>query len=106
MNHNKLTPSYRQGRFDCLALMFLTSLTTCELRSENRYLTQLLFIIFLPIFLVLRNIACISVTAGIVSRGDWLGNPANIKVENNGAVGYVGSSLTLHNPLFSLSYKL
>ena len=86
--------------------MFLTSLTTCELRSENRYLTQLLFIIFLPIFLVLRNIACISVTAGIVSRGDWLGNPANIKVENNGAVGYVGSSLTLHNPLFSLSYKL
>ena len=27
-------------------------------------------------------------------------NPANIKVENNGAVGYVGSSLTVHNPLF------
>ena len=27
------------------------------------------------------------------SRGDWLGKPANIKVENNGAVGYVGSSL-------------
>ena len=27
------------------------------------------------------------------SRGDWLGNPANIKVENHGAVGYVGSSL-------------
>ena len=24
----------------------------------------------------------------------------NIKVENNGAVGYVGSSLTVHNPLF------
>ena len=38
----------------------------------------------------------------IVSRGDWLGNPANIKVENNGAVGYVGSSLTVHNPLFSV----
>ena len=36
----------------------------------------------------------------IVNRGDWLGNPANIKVENNGAVGYVGSSLTVHNPLF------
>ena len=36
------------------------------------------------------------------SRGDWLGNPANIKVENNGAVGYVGSSLTVHNPLFSV----
>ena len=42
----------------------------------------------------------------IVSRGDWLGNPPNIKVENNGAVGYVGSSLTVHNPLFSLYYKL
>ena len=38
----------------------------------------------------------------IVSRGDWLGNPANTKVENNGAVGYVGSSLTVHNPLFSV----
>ena len=36
----------------------------------------------------------------IVSRGDWFGNPAKIKVENNGAVGYVGSSLTVHNPLF------
>ena len=36
----------------------------------------------------------------IVSRGDWLGKPANIKVENNGAVGYVGSSLTVYNPLF------
>ena len=39
------------------------------------------------------------------SRGDWLGNPTNIKVENNGAVGCVGSSLTMHNPLFSV-YKL
>ena len=38
----------------------------------------------------------------IVCRGDWLGNPAKIKDENNGAVGYVGSSLTVHNPLFSI----
>ena len=38
----------------------------------------------------------------IVSSGDWLGKPANIKVENNGAVGYVGGSLTVHNPLFSV----
>ena len=38
----------------------------------------------------------------IVSRGDWLGNPAKITVENNGAVDYVGSSLTVHNPLFSV----
>ena len=36
----------------------------------------------------------------IVSRGDWLGKPTNIKFENNGAVVYVGSSLTLHNLLF------
>ena len=26
--------------------------------------------------------------------------PANFKVENNGAVVYVESSLTVHNPLF------
>ena len=38
----------------------------------------------------------------IVCREDWLRNPTNIKVENNGAVGYVGSSLTMHNPLFSV----
>ena len=38
----------------------------------------------------------------IVSRGDWLGKPANVKFENNGAVVYVGSSLTLHN-LFLLT---
>ena len=37
----------------------------------------------------------------IVSRGEWLGNPTKIKDENDGAVGYVGSSLTIHNPLFS-----
>ena len=36
----------------------------------------------------------------IVSRGDWLGKPANIKVELYVAVVYVGSSLTVHNPLF------
>ena len=29
----------------------------------------------------------------IVCRANWLGNPANIKVENNGAVGYVGSTI-------------
>ena len=40
-----------------------------------------------------------------VSRGDWLGKPANIKIENNGAVVYVGSSLTVHNPLLFV-YKL
>ena len=33
----------------------------------------------------------------IVKREDWLGKPANMKVEKNGAVVYVGSSLTVHN---------
>ena len=42
----------------------------------------------------------------IVCRGDWLGTLANIKVENNGAVVYVGSSLTVHNPLFFVPHKL
>ena len=41
----------------------------------------------------------------IVSRGDWLGKPANIEVDNNGAVVYIGSSLTMHDPLFFI-YKL
>ena len=38
----------------------------------------------------------------IISKGDWLGNRANTKDENNGAVVYVGSFLTVHNPLFSV----
>ena len=36
----------------------------------------------------------------VVSRGDLLEKPANIKIENNGAVVYAGSSLTVHNLLF------
>ena len=41
-----------------------------------------------------------SIRLAIVSGGDWLGNPENIKVGNNGAAGYVGRSLTVHSPLF------
>ena len=37
----------------------------------------------------------------MVTRGDWLWKAANINYRNNGAVVYVGSSLKLHNPLFS-----
>ena len=44
--------------------------------------------------------AALSLSYTIVSRGDWLGKPANITVENNGAVVYVWSSLTVHNPWF------
>ena len=36
----------------------------------------------------------------VVSRRDLLEKPANIKIENNGAVVYAGSSLTVHNLLF------
>ena len=39
----------------------------------------------------------------IVSKGNWLGKPANNKFENNGAVVYVGSYLTEHNPSFFCS---
>ena len=43
----------------------------------------------------------------IVSRGDRLGNQANIKVENTyGAVGDVGISLTVGNPLVFCSQIL
>ena len=41
----------------------------------------------------------------IVSKGDWLGKLANIEVDNNGAVVCIGSSLTMHDPLFFI-YKL
>ena len=37
----------------------------------------------------------------MVTRGDWLRKAANINYKNNGAVVYVGSSLKVHNPLFS-----
>jgi len=43
---------------------------------------------------------CSQVDSAIVRRGDWLGKPENIKVENSGAVVYVGSFLTVNNPLF------
>ena len=36
----------------------------------------------------------------MIVAGDWLGKATNIKIETNGAVGYIGSSLTVHNPLF------
>ena len=35
----------------------------------------------------------------IVSKRDWLGKPVIVKVENNGAVGYVKSSQAVYNPL-------
>ena len=37
-----------------------------------------------------------------VIRGDWLRKTTNIKYKNNCAAVYVGSSQTVHNPLFSV----
>ena len=36
----------------------------------------------------------------IVSQGDWLWKPANIKGENNGSVVYFQSFLTVNNPIW------
>ena len=51
------------------------------------------------------GIFCCPMYSIIVSTGDWLEKPANIKVQNNYAVVYVGSSLAVHNHLFFV-YKL
>ena len=52
-----------------------------------------------PIFVdVTRSL--IKVKPYLVKKTGQELNPANIKVEINSAVGYVGSSLTVHNPLF------
>ena len=56
--------------------------------------------IFSVIVLILIRFWSFSTVHTIVSGGDWLRKPANIKVENNGSVVYVGRSLTVHNPLF------
>ena len=43
---------------------------------------------------------------GIVIRGDWLWKAANINDKNNSAAVYVGSTLKVHNPLFSVGKLL
>ena len=42
----------------------------------------------------------------IVIRGDWLWKAGNINDKNNSAAVYVGSTLKVHNPLFSVSKLL
>ena len=42
------------------------------------------------------------VILNIVIRGDWLWKAANINDKNNSAAVYVGSTLKVHNPLFSV----
>ena len=56
--------------------------------------------LFIYVYFICTPLRFIVIILIIVSGGDWLWKPANVKVENNGAVGYVGSSLTVHNPLY------
>ena len=42
----------------------------------------------------------------IVIRGDWLWKAANINDKNNSAAVYVGSTVKVHNPLFSVGKLL
>ena len=44
--------------------------------------------------------------AAIVIRGDWLCKAANINDKTNNAAVYVGSTLKVHNPLFSVGKLL
>ena len=45
-------------------------------------------------------------TENIVIRGDWLWKAANINDKNNSAAVYVGSTLKVYNPLFSVGKLL
>ena len=51
---------------------------------------------------ILRNKVTVDRIDMTVIRGDWLRKTTNIKYKNNCAAVYVGSSLTVHNPLFSV----
>ena len=44
--------------------------------------------------------------SNIVIRGDWLWKAANINDKNNSAAVYVGSTVKVHNPLFSVGKLL
>ena len=79
-------------------LTCLEVLQACEKQnSENGIAYSLHFAL---LYQYARQKVWRSFSVLIVSRGNWWGKPANIKAENNGAVVYVGSSLTMHNPLF------
>ena len=46
------------------------------------------------------------IITNIVIRGDWLWKAANINDKNNSAAVYVGSTLKVYNPLFSVGKLL
>ena len=55
-----------------------------------------LYVVTFVVFLVLS----------IVIRGDWLWEAANINDKNNSAAVYVGRTVKVHNPLFSVGKLL
>ena len=59
--------------------------------------------IFSVILLILIRLWPFSTVHTIVSRGDWIYKLANIKVENNGSVLYVGSRLQNSPYIFAYS---
>ena len=55
---------------------------------------------------VCQNTVFMKLDITIVIRGDWLWKAANINDKNNSAAVYVGSTLKVHNPLFSVGKLL
>ena len=55
---------------------------------------------------VCQNTVFMKLDITIVIRGDWLWKAANISDKNNSAAVYVGSTLKVHNPLFSVGKLL
>ena len=108
-----------EKKFFCIDPQHCRLVTWSQSKIESagyifRSLVYFFQFLFLSLFKFLQNVICRTVfpkfaciliyvkkftNQTIVSRGDWLGNPANPKVEINCVVGYVGISLTVRNPL-------
>ena len=76
-----------------------------EIRRLTPYIMSIMKSLVIPaIGLALSSVIYSRVTLVLFfALGDWLWKPANNTVENNGAVGYFGSSLTVYNSLFFYS---
>ena len=60
----------------------------------------------MPVRLWFENKNILSFSYTKVIRGDWLWKAANINDKNNSAAVYVGNTLKVHNPLFSVGKLL
>ena len=76
-----------------------------EIRRLTPYIMSIMKSLLIPaIGLALSSVIYSRVTLVLFfALGDWFWKPANNTVENNGAVGYFGSSLTVYNSLFFYS---